>query len=146
MNPKRNIDHQVATAFFQLLDGISVNVYRTDAPSDETGNYVLIRVESSTDGTNNARHVSNVVVITEVVTLHRIRIDDSIAPGIDDEIAQRLFSRTGVSNLSAQAGIQITDVRRSNATYIQEDDGVTRYHRLITRNNCRVAQLETVNG
>lgn len=145
MNPKRNNDALVLKAFFELLNGISVPVYRTDAPPDQEGHYVLLRLESSTDDTNNARHVSNVVVITEVVTRHSIRVDDSIAPGIDDEIAQRLFSRTGVNNLPVQTGIQISDVRRVNATYINEDDGSQRWHRLITRNVCRVAQLETVN-
>lgn len=143
MNPKRNIVNKVLKAWYELLNGnISVNVYRTDAPPTEDGNYVLLRAESETDSTNNARHVSNPVVITEVVTRHPIRIDDSIAPGIDDEIASLLFQSVGKHSLPAQDGIQITDVRRANATYINEDDGVNRYHRLVTRNVHRVAQLD----
>lgn len=145
MNPKRNISNLVLKAWYELINGISVNVYRTDAPPDEEGNYVLLRVESLTDDTNNARHVSGVVVITEVVTKHSIRIDDSIATDIDDEIAQRLFPNVGKHALPVQDGIQITDVRRANATYINEDDGTNRYHRLVTRNVHRVAQLDLTN-
>lgn len=144
MNPKRNIVSKVLKAWYELLSGnISVNVYRMDAPADETENYVLLRVESETDSTNNARHVSNPVIITEIVTKHPVMIDDTVATGIDDEIATLLFTSVGKHNLPVQDEIQITDVRRVNAQYIPEDDGVNRYHRLITRNVHRVAQTAT---
>lgn len=143
MNPKKNIDFLVMKAWHTLLNGqIGVNVYMIDAPPDESGNYVLLRVESNSDSTNNARHVSNVVIITEVITKHQGRIDASVAPGIDDLIAQKLFQSVGKHSLPSQSGIQITDVRRQNATYLNEDDGTNRYHRLITRNVHRVAQLD----
>lgn len=144
MNQKRNNTNKVLTAFYELLNGvISKPVYRTDAPATQEGDYVLLRAESETDATNNNRHVSNIVIITEVVTKHATMIDDSIAPGIDDEIAELMFTNPGVNNLPAQTGIQITSITRENATYINEDDGTSRFHRLITRNVCRVAQLQT---
>jgi hypothetical protein len=144
MNLKRNNKIKVLKAFYELLnDNISKPVYRVDAPATETGDYVLIRAESESDATNNARHVSTIVIITEVVTKHTLVIDDSVAPGIDDEISALMYSNPGVSNLPAQTGIQITDVRRENATDLYEDDGTNRYHRLVTRNVCRVAQLQT---
>lgn len=143
MNPKKNIVIKVLKAWYELLNGnISVPVYRMDAPATQEGNYVLLRVESETDARNNARHVVNPVIITEVVTKHQGMIDDTIAPGIDDEISQLLFTSTRQHNLPVQADIQITDVRRANATYINEDDGTNRYHRLVTRNVHRVAQLD----
>lgn len=143
MNPKRNIVSKVLKAWYELLNNnISVPVYRMDAPATEEGNYVLLRVESETDARNNARHVVNPVIITEIVTKHQVVIDDSIAPGIDDEICELLFASTRQHNLPVQADIQITDVRRANATYINEDDGTNRYHRLVTRNVHRVAQLD----
>jgi hypothetical protein len=143
LNPKKNIDFLVMKAWYALLNGvISKPVYMIDAPADEEGDYVLLRIESTTDSTNNARHVSNPVLITEVVTRHKTMIDASVAPGIDNEIAQALFPTVGKNALPVQDGIQITDVRRVNATYINEDDGVNRYHRLVTRNVHRVAQLD----
>lgn len=143
MNVKRNSTVKLLNAWYVLLNGnISKNVYRVDAPATETGDYVLLRAESETDATNNNRHVSNIVIITEVVTRHSIKIDDSVAPGIDDEIVSLLFTAPGVNNLPAQTGIQITDVRRESGTYINEDDGTVRIHRLVTRNVCRVAQLQ----
>lgn len=143
MNLKRNIVIKVLNAWYELLNGnISKPVYRVDAPATEEGDYVLLRVESETDSTNNARHVSNPVLIVEVVTKHAIMIDDTVAPGIEDEIMQLVFSNPGVHNLPQQDGIQITDVRKRDSTYLNEDDGTRRIHRLISRWTHRVAQLQ----
>ena len=135
-----NVTNKVLKAWFELLNGkISVPVYRTDAPPDAI-NYVLLRAESETDKTNNAKFVTAPVIITEVVCLFNARIDDSLAPGIDDEIAGLLFSAPGKNSLPIQSGIQISGVHRLNATYLPEDDGTFRIHRLITRNVHRVTQ------
>lgn len=129
-------------AWYEMLSGnISVPVYRVDAPASQEGNYVLLRVESDSDATNNAKFVTRPVVITEVVTKFAAAIDDGVAGEIDSEIAQLLFPSVGQHGLPAQDDIQITDVIRTNATYLPEDDGTFRYHRLITRNTHRVVQL-----
>src|SRR5690348_11702086 len=100
-----NVVNKVMKAWFELLDGnISVPVYRTDAPPDETGNYVLLRAESETDRSNNARNVTAPVIITEVVCVFKVRIDDTIAPGIDDEIAQLLYPTPALNALPVQDG------------------------------------------
>lgn len=129
-------------SWYELLNGnISVPVYRTDAPSGFDGHYVLLRVESDTDSSNNQEFVTNPVIISEVVTKFAARIDDGLAIEIDSEIGIRLKSKSSTHNLPAQPDIQIVDVRRSNASYINEDDGESRYHRLITRNLHQVVQL-----
>ena len=138
----KNVNGQILKAWYQLLNGnISVPVYRTDAPSNETGNYVLLRVESDLERSNNHSFVTAPVIITEVVAKFSASIDDGIAIEIDNEIGMALKSRTGTHNLPSQDNVEIVDVRRSNATYINEDDGTYRYHRLITRNLHRVVQL-----
>lgn len=129
-------------SWYQLLNGnISVPVCRTDAPSDYDGHYVIIRVESDNDRSNNQAFVTTPVIITEVVTKFGTRIDDGLAIEIDSEIGVLLKTKTGTHNLPAQGDIEIVEVRRSSATYINEDDGTNRYHRLITRNLHRVVQL-----
>lgn len=140
----RNITNKVMNAWVALLDGvISVPVYRVDAPNDESGNYVLLRVESETGKFNNATHVTQPVIITEVITKFETIIDDTVAAEIDDEIAQLLYQGSpGAHNLPQQAGIQIVEVKRQNATYFGEDDGTYKYHRLATRNVCRVLQTD----
>lgn len=139
-----NVTNKLMKAWYDLLDGvISVPVYRYDAPATETGNYVLLRVESDTDASNNQKFVSTPVVITEVVTKFSIMINDSIAPGIDSEIGQLLFPTTpGRHALPAQDDISVSYVERRDITYLPEDDGVNRYLRLITRNVHRVEQLQ----
>lgn len=138
----RNVTGLLMNSWFELLNGnISVPVYRVDAPPTEDGNYVLLRVESDTDSSNNQNFVTNPVIITEVVTRFAARIDDAMAGDIDNEIGILVKSRSSTHNLPAQTDIQIVDIRRLNATYINEDDGTNRYHRLITRNLHRVVQL-----
>jgi len=138
-----NVGNRVLKAWYELLDGnTSVPVYRVDAPITETGNYILLRIESDSDTPNNQKFISNPVIITEVVTKFSTMIDDSIAGEIDEEIGELLFPTTVAQQaLPTQADIQITSVQRRDATYLQEDDGTYRYHRLITRNVHRVEQL-----
>lgn len=137
----KNVTGKLLTAWFTLLNGqTSVPVYRTDAPPEEEGNYILLRVESETDNSNNQKFVTNPVIITEVITKFNARIDDGLAPEIDDEIGTLLKSNSATHNLPAQPGIQITDVRRENSTTLNEDDGTFRYNRIITRNIHRVLQ------
>ena len=138
-----NVGNRVLKAWFELFDGnTSVPVYRVDAPIAETGNYILLRIESDSDTPNNQKFISNPVIITEVVTRFSTMIDDSIAGEIDEEIGELLFPTTVAQQaLPAQADIQITSVQRRDATYLQEDDGTNRYYRLITRNVHRVEQL-----
>lgn len=138
-----NITNKIMKAWYEMLNGfISVPVYRVDAPASEEGNYVLLRVESETDNSNNSKFVSNPVIITEVVTKYKVAIKDGDAADIDSEIATLLFPSVGQLGLPAQEDIQITEVFRTNATYLPEDDGTFRYHRLITRNRHRVVQLQ----
>jgi hypothetical protein len=138
-----NVTNKLAKAWYQLLDGnLSVPVYRVDAPASETGNYVLIRVESDSDTPNNHVFYSNPVVITEVVTKFDAMIDADLAGDSDSEISELLYPTTpGKHALPAQDDIQIVSVQRRDATYLPEFDGTYRYHRLITRNVHRIGQF-----
>lgn len=138
----RNVTGKLLKAWYELLNGnISVPVYRSDSDPKDEGHYVLLRIESDSDNSNNHSFVTNPVIITEVITRFAVRIDDQVVIDIDNEIGVLLKSRSATHNLPVQDDIQIVDVRRSNATYINEDDGTLRYHRLITRNVHRVVQL-----
>jgi len=138
-----NVTNRLLKAWFELLDGnLSVPVYRYDAPATETGNYVLLRIESDSDDSNNQRFVSTPVVITEVITKFSTMINDSLAGEIDEEIGELLYPTTpGHHALPMQDDIQIVSVTRRDATYLPEDDGTNRYLRLVTRNVHRVEQL-----
>lgn len=129
-------------AWYELLNGnISVPVYTDDTAPTEEGHYVLLRVESDGDNSNNQNFVTNPVIITEVVTRFKVRIDYWKAGEIDSEIGVLLKPTSATHALPVQEDIQIVDVRRSNATYINEDDGTFRYKTLVTRNLHRVVQL-----
>jgi hypothetical protein len=138
-----NVGNKILKAWYEMLNNqLSVPVFRTDAPAEQEGNYVIIRIESdSSNNTNNQRFISNPVVITDVVTKFKTEIDDGLAVDIDNEISLLLHSTPATHNLPSQDGIGITRVRRESATYLPEDDGTFRYMRIVTRNTHRVEQL-----
>lgn len=137
---------KLLNAWFDLLNGnLSLNstnipVFRTDADSGWVGDYVLLRMESSTDRRNNSQNVTNPILITDVVTKYDAMINDADVFDIDSQIGQLLSSNAATHNLPAQSGIQIVSVIRQGQTVLAEDDGTFRYNRLITRNAHRVLQ------
>lgn len=143
-----NVLNKVMDSWYALLngnlsiDGTTIPVYRVDAPSDAPSFYVVIRPESSTDVSNNHSFVTNPVIISEVVTKFPSGelIRDDIAARIDSLIANLISPTPSSIGLSAQSGIQIVSVKRSEETYLPEDDGSNRYYRIITRNTMRVKQ------
>lgn len=142
-----NVTNKGMKAWYEMLNGnISVPVYRGDAPASQEGNYVLLRVESESDNSNNSKFVTNPIIITDVVTKFPVAVKDGVAADIDTEIAMLLFPSVGQLGLPAQSGIQFTEVTRTDATYLYEDDGTFKYHRLVTRNRHRVVQLDETLG
>lgn len=139
-----NPANKILKAWFELLNNnLSVPVYRYDAPATQTGNYVLLRIESAAEIRNNHQWALSVVLITEVVTksVGSGLIEDSAAGDIDTEIGNLLYSSPAQHNLPAQDDIQIVSVSRQSQTFLPEDDGVNRLLRLITRNVHLVKQL-----
>lgn len=142
-----NPGHKLLTAWFTLLNGnitynsANVPVYRTDVPEGEMGAHIILRLESSTDKRNNQSNVTMPVLITEVVTRYDTMINDAEVFEIDTAIGELLSSNPWSHNLPIQTDIQVVTVVRRDQTVLPEDDGVSRYNRLITRNVHRV--LET---
>lgn len=138
---------KILAAWYSLLNGsLPIPVYRTDAPPDAPEQYVLLRLESSTDARNNHSNVTNPVLITEIVTRFDARIDDEQIFFYDTLIGQALSSSPATHNLPIQSGIQIVTVVRRDQTVLPEDDGTYRYNRLITRNVHRVLETASVLG
>ena len=138
-----NVITRLMNAWFALLNGnLNVPVYRIDAPETAT-DYVIIRPESESDNSNNSSFVTAPVIITEVVTRFGSGelIDEVPSFDIDTQISQLLHSDASFHNLPAQQGIQIVSVKRQSSTYLPEDDGSYRYHRVITRNIHQISQL-----
>jgi hypothetical protein len=133
-----NVSKLIRQAYYDALNGeISVNVYKEDVPQSENGHHVIISLESETDGSNKARFVNNVVIKTEVVGIYSNSVDPDEVDDIDDEI--RAILKPSVTALLQIEGIQLTNIKASDSTFIPEDDGVKRYYRKITRWTQRVS-------
>lgn len=126
----------------ELIDGaISVPVYKESAvPEEEEGNYVDLRVESEFQNDTKHSFVSEVVVITDIVTRFNAAIDRSIAEGIDNEIKALIRPGHGQHGLMAQDGMQILNVYHQTTSYLTEYDGGQKYYRKIVRYKHRVIQ------
>lgn len=130
----------VLNSFMALLEGISVPVYRIDAPLSETGNYVIVRPESGT-GNNNKRSINdNVIVITDITTVFENNVDGSVVEGIDDEIFSRLMPTPQSHSLTDPSGEQILNVTRESFNYLPETDGVKNYYRKVSRYSIQINQ------
>ncbi len=138
-----NVGAKLLTAWYQCIGaGLPVPVYTLDAAPDNenNGNYVLLRIESETNQTNNQKFVTSPVLISEVVMRYSVRADYEPANNIDSLIGQLVNPTPALHGLPAQTGIKIIDVRRDSSTTLVEDDGTFIYYRIITRNLHRVLQ------
>lgn len=139
-----NVTSKVLKAWYELLNTYftDVPIFRTQANSDAGNKYIVIRAESESYRSNNNRHVTSIVIITEVVTRFDSFIDDGIACDIDNRIAAYVFTDGPAQHaLPPQDDIQIVSVARENATYLPEDDGTFKYFTIVTRNVHRIVQL-----
>lgn len=112
-------------------------MYIESVPEDESGNYIQLRVESETEvDRNDKTWIKDVVMIIEIVTTFEQMVNPDVANGIDDEVGTLLFtSPASGHNLAAQTGMKINSITLDTSTNIQEDDGVRKYYRKITRYN-----------
>lgn len=129
----KNALYQLKTAWFQAIDGISVPVYKDAVPLSESGNYVYIRAEGSTDRelNNSAFFRSAVIVVdifTQFATIGQSKAAYDIAQEIDDIIILSPNS-FGIT----LADFQITQLTVQSETELYEDDGSVKTFRVIKR-------------
>jgi hypothetical protein len=134
-----SVSKKLRQAYYDLLNGISVEVYKEDVPKSESSHHVVIRVEGETDDSNRKGFINNPVVITEVVGVFSNSVNPDVVDDIDNEIHGRLLPTNGAIEISA-SGIGINLIRCLNSEYINEYDGTKRYYRKITRWQQRVSQ------
>ncbi len=133
----------LTTAFYQLIDGISVPVYKESVPESEVGNYVVIRAESQVTEKNNSAFFTSAVIITEVVTQFQTVVDRSIVDGINNEITELLFPTPNTYGITQTTNHQITDIQLQTTSYLHDSDGVKRYYSKISRYEFFINQIST---
>ena len=136
------VDDKVMNSWQELLDGvISVPVFiEGSVPEEYEGNYVELRVESETEDDTKHSFRSDLVIITDIVTMFKVSPNRSVASGIDNEIKALIKSVPGLNNLVQQSGIQILHVVPSDASFLQEYSTGVIYYRKIVRYTHRIIQ------
>lgn len=135
-----NKEKYVRQAFYDALIGnIPVEVFKEDVPADQKAPYVLIRIEGNTDRSNNHGFNGMTVVLLEVVASFRNVIDPDVVDDIDEDVTL-VIKPTPDATLAVGGGLQMASMKPTQSNYLQEDDGVDRYHRKITRWECWVNQ------
>jgi len=131
---------ELMNSWYNLLNGnitvssATVPVYKWDAPATETGNYIVIRPESTTDGSfNNQFHFVGIVLL-DICTVHRNNVSSAGAESIRNQIFDLVFPVKNANALPSQPNVQILNVKEDTTTYLYEDDGVSdKTLRLIVR-------------
>ena len=121
----KNPIQDLTTAFYSLIDGISVPVYKESVPIDEDGNHVIIRAESQTTTKNNSAFFTNVVIITEVVTIFETIVNRATVDSIDNEITELLFPSPNTYGINLIDNHQITDIQLQTYNYTHIRTGPT---------------------
>lgn len=144
----KDVMDPLCNSWFGLLDGqvsysgTEVKVYPGDPDNADYSHHIIIRAESENDRSNKHSFSKSAVVIIEIVTIHSVKINKSIVNNISDQVTQLVFP-TRKQALPVLNGLQITNVIPESATFLEEDDGVRKYHRKLIRFNHRVTQTTT---
>ena len=137
----KNPIQDLTTAFYNLIDGISVPVYKESVPISEEGNHVIIRAESQTTTKNNSGFFTDAVIITEVVTVFETIVNRATVDSIDEEITELLFPSPNTYGINSTDNHQITDIQLQTSSYLHDSDGVKRYYSKISRYEFFINQI-----
>lgn len=130
----KNALYQIKTAWYQALNGqISVPVYKDAVPLTESGNYVYIRAEGSTDRElNNSIFLRSAVIVVDIFTKFATIAQSKTAYDIAQEIDDIIMTSPNSYGLSL-ADFQITQLTVQSETELYEDDGSEKTFRVIKR-------------
>jgi len=130
----KNALYQLKTEWYQTLNGdISVNVYKDAVPVTETGNYVLIRAEGSTDTElNNSAFFRSTVIIVDIFTQFPTIGNSKTAYDIAQEIDDLVILSPNSFGITLQ-DFQITQITVQSETELYEDDGAVKVFRVVKR-------------
>lgn len=130
----KNALYQIKTAWYQALTGqISVPVYKDAVPLTESGNYVYIRAEGSTDRElNNSIFLRSAVIVVDIFTKFATIAQSKTAYDIAQEIDDIIMISPNSYGLSL-ADFQITQLTVQSETELYEDDGSEKTFRVIKR-------------
>lgn len=130
----KNALYQLKTEWYQTLNGdISVNVYKDAVPVTETGNYVLIRAEGSTDTElNNSAFFRSAVIVVDIFTMFPTIANSKTAYDIAQEIDDLIILSPNSFGITL-TDFQITQITVQSETELYEDDGAAKVFRVIKR-------------
>jgi hypothetical protein len=137
----KNPIQDLTTAFYNLIDGISVPVYKESVPIGEDGNHVIIRAESQTTTKNNSGFFTDAVILTEVVTVFETIVDRSVVDSIDNEITELLMPTPNTYGINSTDNHQVTNIQLQTSSYLHDSDGVKRYYSKISRYEFFINQI-----
>lgn len=124
----------ILEAFYGLINGqVSTEVYLSQAPEDEGGNYVLLRAEGSNTTKINSGFFTSVVIVTEIVTQFTKVVETKTANEIDEVITELLFPTANSYGITDVANHHITDIILQTTNYVNEFEGAVKYLTKVNR-------------
>jgi len=130
----KNALYQLKTEWYQVLNGqISVPVYKDAVPLTESGNYVYIRAEGSTDRElNNSAFFRSAVIVVDIFTKFATIGNSKTAYDIAQEIDDLVILSPNSFGITL-TDFQVTQITVQSETELYEDDGSEKIFRVVKR-------------
>jgi len=130
----KNALYQLKTSWYQALNGeISVPVYKDAVPLTESGNYVYIRAEGSTDRElNNSAFFRSAVIVVDIFTKFATIGNSKTAYDIAQEIDDLVILSPNSFGITL-TDFQVTQITVQSETELYEDDGSEKIFRVVKR-------------
>jgi hypothetical protein len=130
----KNALYQIKTEWYQTLNGqLSVSVYKDAVPITETGNFVLLRAEGSTDRElNNSAFFRSAILVVEIFTQFPTIANSKTAYDIAQEIDDLVMLSPNSYGITL-TDFQITQLTVQSESELYEDDGAVKVFRVVKR-------------
>lgn len=129
----KQVLYDLKTAWWQLLNGISLPVYKDAVPINQTTNYVLIRSEGSTNtDTTNSGFFRSAIIVVEISCQNPTIGNSFTAYEVAQEIDNLILPSPNSFGIIL-ANQQITQITLQSEDEIYEDDNSEKIFRIIKR-------------
>ena len=105
----RDVAKIIRKGIYQAIKD-DVTAYDQHAPSDAVTPYVVIRVETDTDESNNQKFVREGFILLDIIDEQQ-EVNSEVVEGIADEIAQIIQPTPGTSGVTLDPGFSLTHIR-----------------------------------
>ncbi len=130
----KDYSQDLTEAVYDLISGISADVFIHQATENPSDPYVIIRPESGSGSPkNHSAFFSSFVIAVEVVKRFDVTVNSIEVNQLAGEISELLMPTPNSFGITTTANHQVTDISLQSSNTITDIDGDTKYITRIDR-------------